>query len=144
MPLSNPVITLLSILKPSERKQVSSLVVTLAKHFPNIIPESMLDELHSEWNEYKYIKLPSNVSEYRVDRYWNEISLLTDSSGRKRFTLLPKLMLILPHGNADSERLFSQVNLIKTKQRNRIETKLMNALLTLKCNYMGTFNQRQE
>jgi hypothetical protein len=139
MPLSNPVINLLSILKSSERKQGSSSVISLAKHFPNIIPESMLDDLHSEWNKYKYLKLPSNITECRVDCYWNQISLLVNSNGRKRFTLLPKLMkcmLMLPHGNADSERLFSQVNLIKTKQRNRIETKLMNALLTLKCNYV--------
>ena len=92
MPSENPVINLLNILKPSEREQGSSSVITLAEHFPNVIPESMLDDLHSEWNEYKYVKFPSHVTEYRVDRYWHEISLLTDSNGRKRFTLLPKLM----------------------------------------------------
>ena len=124
MPLTNPVVTLLKILKPSERDQGSSSVITLTKQFPNIISESMLDDLHSEWNEYKYVKLPTHVTECpRVDHYWHEVSLLTDSSGKRRFTLLPKLMkcmLVLPHGNADSERLFSHVTLIKTKQRNRI------------------------
>ena len=35
------------------------------------------------------------------------------------------------------QSVFFQETLIKTKQRNRIETKLMNAQLTLKYNYMG-------
>ena len=109
MPLTNPVV---KIPKPSERDQGSSSVITLAKQFPNIIAESMLDDLHSKWNEYKYVQLPSHVTECRrVDRYWHEVSLLTDSSGMKRFILLPKLMkcmLVLPHGNADSECFFSR------------------------------------
>ena len=45
-----------------------------------------------------------------------------------------KCLLALPHTSADAERVFSQLTLIKTKQRNRIGNELLNSLLTVKCN----------
>lgn len=43
-------------------------------------------------------------------------------------------VLCLPHSNADCERVFSKVNDIKTKQRNRLITPTINgALLTKQC-----------
>jgi hypothetical protein len=38
-------------------------------------------------------------------------------------------LLSLPHANADSERLFSQMNLMKTKCRNRLLVDTMNGTL---------------
>ena len=43
-----------------------------------------------------------------------------------------KGLLVLPHANADTERVFSQVNLIKTDTRNRLITKTVSALLSTK------------
>ena len=40
--------------------------------------------------------------------------------------------LCLPHANVDVERVFSSVNLIKTKTRNRLHTKTLGALLKVK------------
>ena len=40
-----------------------------------------------------------------------------------------KSLLALPHSNADVERVFSQVFLIKTKHRNRLKTSTLDALL---------------
>ena len=41
-------------------------------------------------------------------------------------------LLCLPHANVDVERVFSSVNLIKTKIRNRLHTKTVGALLKVK------------
>ena len=52
-----------------------------------------------------------------------------------RFPTISKLVksvLSLPHSNAEVERLFSQVTLIKTRQRNKLKTKTLDALLMAK------------
>ena len=41
-------------------------------------------------------------------------------------------LLCLPHANVDVERVFSSVNLIKTKTRNRLHTKTVGTLLKVK------------
>ena len=70
--------------------------------------------------------------------FWNSISKLKDPvSGETRYGLLSRLakaLLILPHGNADTERIFSKMNLIKTKLRNCIGNKSLNGLLCISCN----------
>lgn len=56
----------------------------------------------------------------------SQISQLKDQRGEKLFKFLPTFMLSilsLPHSNAACERLFSQVNDIKTKKRNKLITK---------------------
>ncbi|KAK3878626.1 hypothetical protein Pcinc_016757 [Petrolisthes cinctipes] len=41
-------------------------------------------------------------------------------------------ILILPHSNAEVERIFSQMNVTKSKLRNKMGTKLVNSLLHIK------------
>ena len=41
-------------------------------------------------------------------------------------------LLVLPHSNADNERIFSQINLIKSKTRNKLHTQTVSSLLTTK------------
>lgn len=41
--------------------------------------------------------------------------------------------LILPFSNAEEERVFSGMNLIKTKIRNRMELNTINSLLYIRC-----------
>ena len=40
-----------------------------------------------------------------------------------------KSLLSLPHSNAEVERLFSRVSLIKTKHRNKLKTSTVDAIL---------------
>ena len=48
------------------------------------------------------------------------------------FTLvkLAKAILVIPHGNADTKRLFYQIGLNKTKHRNRLGISTLNSILT--------------
>lgn len=41
-------------------------------------------------------------------------------------------LLCLPHSNGEAERIFSQMNLVKSKIRNRLSTPSVNAVLTVR------------
>ena len=43
-----------------------------------------------------------------------------------------KTLLCLPHANVDVERIFSEVNNIKTRKRNRLKLKTLQAILQVK------------
>ena len=45
---------------------------------------------------------------------------------------MAKIVLSLPHANADVERIFSMCSDIKTKKRNRLSTKTLCSLLRIK------------
>ena len=47
---------------------------------------------------------------------------------------LAKAILVIPHSNADTERLFSHIGLNKTKHRNRLGISTLNSLLTVQLN----------
>ena len=58
-----------------------------------------------------------------------------DTSGENDFSELDDLvlsMLALPFSNSAAERIFSQMNLIKTKFRNRMQQHMLSH-----CGYMG-------
>ena len=49
-------------------------------------------------------------------------------------TRLAKAVLVVPHGNADTERLFSHIGLNKTKHRNSLSIDTLNSLLAIQFN----------
>ena len=54
-----------------------------------------------------------------------QVSNLKTSDGEARYTVLPEFalaVLSLPHADGDCERIFSNVNRVKTKSRNRLIT----------------------
>ncbi|GBP66314.1 hypothetical protein EVAR_77931_1 [Eumeta japonica] len=78
-----------------------------------------------KWNETNNTK-----------KFWNEVLHFKDAQGNSRFDELATFaitLLILPHSNADVERLFSSMNVIKNKQRNRMTLKLLTAILRVRC-----------
>ena len=60
-----------------------------------------------------------------IDRFWGEV----DEIKFPTVSLFVKSLLALPHSNADVERVFSEVALIKTKHKNRLKTSTLDALL---------------
>ena len=135
LPLSNSTVRALSVLDPKQRKKFATLNL-LPTRFPNLVDEEKLDDLDLEWREFRHMDL-MDLESLDVDQFWNEIACLKKVDGQARFSILPQLMkclLALPHTSADAERVFSQLTLIKTKQRNRIGNELLNSLLTVKCN----------
>lgn len=118
-------------------------MIATAQCLPQVVKSEQLGQLQQEALSYLTCRLPDTLkSESAPDKYWHGISKLTDpgNPSSPRFTLLPRLaqaVLVIPHGNADSERLFSQMGLNKTKLRNRLGLKTLNALLCIKYNSPG-------
>jgi hypothetical protein len=70
-----------------------------------------------------------------TEAFWGEVRQFKDAPGNNPFCKLFECAmsaLILPHSNADVERVFSAMNNIKSKTRNRMKLDLLNAILTIK------------
>ncbi|CAL8401648.1 unnamed protein product [Gadus morhua 'NCC'] len=64
----------------------------------------------------------SALSGYRADRRLGDLrsTMVTGANEFERLAAVAKLVLVLPHSNADAERVFSIVGLNKTKTRNSL------------------------
>ncbi|KAH9631145.1 hypothetical protein HF086_001080 [Spodoptera exigua] len=106
------------------------------KRFPNIIiPDT--ENLHKEWKKHAFLDFSElNMSpDLPVEEYWNKILKMTDGTGEPMFPNLKeiiKVLLVLPFSNACVERVFSQLKLIKSDQRNRLNTDTIAALMATK------------
>lgn len=69
------------------------------------------------------------VAAMKTDEFWHKILTTTDSKNIAKFALS---VLSLPHSNSDCERIFSHVNNIKTKKRNKLFTSTISGLLLTK------------
>lgn len=139
LPFQNRLLKSISWIQPASKPFIKHLeVIAAARCLPKA---DDLEQLQQEALAYLTFKLPESVTpECRVDHYWYAISKLTKPDNSPRFPLLSRLaltVLIVPHGNADSERLFSEMGLNKTKLRNRLGLQTLNALLCIKYNHAG-------
>ncbi|KYN50523.1 hypothetical protein ALC57_00163, partial [Trachymyrmex cornetzi] len=108
-------------------------IVPLVNQFPNCIELNDLEALNLEWRllpEYK--KKLLNFEE--PEEFWVEVSSIKIGNEM----VFPKLfkfatvILSLPHSSATTERVFSNLNLIKTKLRNKLHLQSCSALLHAK------------
>ena len=101
-----------------------SSLVKLALKFPRLIPENDLDKLEDEWRALLYSRDQlSPLAGKTPVAFWSELQQVTDGTGEPKFPVLCQLMcalLTLPHSSACVERVFSQVNMVKTKVTNRL------------------------
>ena len=91
-------------------------VLRLADRVPaNLFPADNRNKLREEFADYQVsADLPSHTG--WLDTFWGEMGKLMET-GEPRFPLLSWLMttlLVVPAGNASSERVFSQVRKIAT------------------------------
>lgn len=71
----------------------------------------------------------------KIDQMWFEISNLKTFEDELQFpnvAKLAKLMLSLPHSNAESERIFSVTSDVKNKKRNKIGHEALNAVCIIR------------
>ena len=89
----------------------------------------LMDKLQMQFLHYQVAPLPDGVAGKRIDEAWHELS--KDPS----YDLLSQVMLgilVLPHSNADSERVFSVVRKNHTDFRPTTSRKLLESTLVLK------------
>ena len=139
-PINDPIIKSLRLVNPEciQETKVAD-VIQIASKFPNILSENDLLKLDDEWRELQFTDTV-DIPEYsghrdNVATFWGNLGKIEDACGSLKFPIIGKLtksLLSIPHSNADVEWIFSHVNLIKVKQRNKLKVSTLDALLMVK------------
>ncbi|XP_011876164.1 PREDICTED: zinc finger MYM-type protein 1-like [Vollenhovia emeryi] len=114
---------------------IPSIVVATAKNFPKLFEENDYDELDFEWRRIPNVHDIKQYANLDFVSFWMRISSLKNSLDEMMFPNLTKLIraiLSLPHSSAAAERTFSQLTLMKTKIRNRLDVDTCEAVLHAK------------
>lgn len=85
--------------------------------------------------QWKHLVLVSWTKKDDTACFWAEVKSFKDAGGNNPFKDLSDFackMLCLPFSNAEVERIFSQMNLVKTKLRNRMQSDMVNAILMIR------------
>lgn len=133
-------IKLLSALNPKEIQKYDS-IASLAVKFPNLVEENLLNDLDCEWRQLQRFQIEIDDSKSSID-FWLSISEIELGNNNSPFSILPYFMInlhCLPHSSASTERIFSQINLNKTKTRNRLDNDVLNGIMYTK-DLIGTNN----
>lgn len=114
------------------RNEIPSLV-KVASYFPRISSKFDLQQLDDDWRILSTLKLPEEINDkLDTESFWIKLLNLKNAGGEMVLKSLPKFVLTLlslPHANADCERIFSRINLIKVKTRNRLITSTVDSCL---------------
>lgn len=134
LPVSDPFVQHAAIADVSLRKKMTySSVEFIAAKFPHVLSDNEKTKLDIEFSLYQF----ENFEEFDLvndsaDTVWHEISHITDANGAKKYIALPKLilaLLLVPHSNATSERVFSLVRKNQTDFRPTLGTETLTSLL---------------
>ncbi|CAN8007314.1 unnamed protein product [Ixodes pacificus] len=96
------------------------------------LPQEKIAAIELQWNKLTLVrwnKLDTTVA------FWDEVKKYRDASNTNPFLDLADFALatlVLPWSNAEVERVFSQMNIVKSKLRNRMSTEMMTAILTVR------------
>lgn len=108
-------------------------VMPLCVAFPNIIDEQNFQTIDNEFRTFR------NEEDLNFDQnpesFWISLKKIIKGDGTPAYPNLIKLMVTLcslPHSSATCERIFSQVNLNKTKVRNKLNFATLSGLLRTK------------
>lgn len=96
------------------------------------IKEDIINKINNQWANITSIQW---LEKNNTHKFWYEVSLYRDASGDNPFADLSSFaiqMLVLPWSNAEVERLFSQMNIIKTKTRNKMSPKTLDSILSIR------------
>lgn len=134
---SDDLLQLLKYLSPEEavsnqtRNDFPS-IMQLVQKLPRIVNNA--DDLQKIDDEWRMLPVVNKLSLYEIsyqktDEFWINIREVTELKALASFALN---VLCLPHSNADCERVFSEVNNIKTRLRNKLITATINGTLLAK------------
>jgi hypothetical protein len=91
-----------------------------------------ISKIEYQWNSLQLIPW-SEI--HNTELFWIEVKNYRDASNENPFQNLVDValrILCLPHSNAEVERVFSSMNIVKNKIRNRMKLDLLNNILNIK------------
>ena len=121
-----------------QQYEMLSQIIYAAACLPQVVKTEEKPVLQEEFIDYCMYAFSDEVKrEKEVCKHWHKVGAVQDLSGQNRYPTLTKLakaILEIPHGNADTERLFSHVGLNKTKHRSSLGLPIFNAFLSAQFN----------
>ncbi|CAH1379246.1 unnamed protein product, partial [Tenebrio molitor] len=122
---------LLEFMDPKKIESIASLG-PIAISFPIFVND--MNDLDKEWRLLKASQIHNNTSKDVIE-FWNEVREQRKGDDSETFPHLNKLIryiFTLPHSSASVERIFSQINLNKTKIRNQLSAESLTGILHTK------------
>ena len=143
-PFHDDTIKQLAFLDPRNRDKTSlNDIIQLANRFTSFSLDE-IDTLSIEFRDFRATpldQLPTYDSKEAgaVDQFWASMAKVQSVMDLevRRFGVLSnfaQVLLILPHSNADPERLFSMVRKIETEERGKLDPSTVCDLLSVKIN----------
>jgi len=134
----NPILHSLGQLNPNQvlSDNRSSTLLPFIQQFPVVIKKyNNIQGIDDGWRKLSIIDLDPEVNndlrQLNVENFWIKLKMFKKDD-EFPFEIISKFILTvlsLPQSNVACERIFSKVNLIKTKSRNRLQTLSLNGLL---------------
>lgn len=126
----------MSLFSPGEcLKPVKPPIINLAMLF--VQDPSIITLIDNQWKNLHHVKWTEVTDTLK---FWGEVVSYRDASGENPFSEIVKIavsILSFPHSNADVERVFSQVNIVKSKQRNRLKVRTLHSILAIRFGLMN-------
>lgn len=121
----NSALAQMHLLSPELAMQVNRpSVIPLAALFPNVVSGDNLDVLSDQWRQLPLFRDDlGHLLGANPPQFWLGLQEIKYANDARKFDVLTDLMtalLALPHSSACVERVFSKVNLVKTKQTNKL------------------------
>jgi hypothetical protein len=139
LPFNNDLLVSCKFLSPQNQKNklYENWVKTAASELPSVIASediSMLEvecrlQQNSQISSTQDTQTSSKSADIDVAAYWKSVSA---TSNVPTLVKLARAMLILPHGNANVERVFSMLTDIVTKKRSNLGQDTVKALIVTK------------
>jgi hypothetical protein len=113
-------------------------IIPLALQFPNVISKNELNDIDREWRLIPNCDININIdskNSISFTKFWDQVTRMENNLEQPMFPLVIKLVnfiSILPHSSACVERIFSSINLNKTKTRNKLSTRTLKGILRTK------------
>ena len=127
LPIGQRLLRTVQFIDPSQKENV--LEADLVHVMKQLSVKGDPDQLLLEWRQFVSDVTLFHHKDASITAFWNQVK----ACGKYELLVnLAECALILPHGNADTERMFSSLKRILTADRNKLQDPNLNGLLTVK------------
>lgn len=113
--------------------QTSSIIPILLKMFPN---EHMhYNAINMQYRALADLPYLKTLKDHNICKFWSKISKIKDELDEFMFLDISRIVtgiLSIPHSSANVERAFSYQNVIKSKERNRLNVSTLSSIIQTK------------
>lgn len=146
LPINNILFDMMSFIKPmfvlyqDKRNDTLSSLSLLGQKFSNYLD---VVKLEIEWRNLPFMFNETEKKSFAslsIEEFWQRIGEAKNFNNEliaPNVYKLANFILILPHSNAESERIFSLVTDMKSKKRNKLSSETLNSICVVKSSFLA-------